>query len=146
VSTFDFACEILPPTDNALHRSRYGRVIASKPYRVWLDTHATLLLLALRNQGFREPDTAHWWAVSLTLTLTPRHRSDATNYTKATLDLLGGAQTVGGKIVHMGGLFANDRRVRRCVIEWAAVEKTPRLVVSATTCAAPTGIEERNEP
>lgn len=138
---FVFSTGHLPPPDNALHRSLYKRVIASKAYRDWLTAHAMLLMVKLREQGFRTPDAEHWWDVAIRLTLTPRHRSDATNYTKATLDLLGGAQIVGGKIVHMGGLYANDRRVRRCVIEWESVEKTPRLVVHAAVCDAPRGLD-----
>lgn len=143
--SFVMVIEALPPTDNYLSTPMGRRKIATRAYRTWLDAHATLLSVKLREQGFREPDAAHWWDIGLAITLTPRHRSDATNYLKASLDLLGGAQIVNGRVVHMGGLYANDRRVRRCVIEWAAVEKTPRLVVHAAVCDGPRGLDPLRE-
>lgn len=58
-------------------------------------------------------------------------------YRKATIDLLAGAQIVRGKVQHMGGLFANDRRVRRGWTDWEAVEASPRLVAVARVCEPP---------
>lgn len=94
-----------PPSVNALWRSVKGRTILSKPYRLWRDLAASLLMLQMRGQ---KPITGPY-TMSVSIDRPDRRRRDLSNVgTKAIEDALVTA-----------GVIEDDSLAQRIVLEWS---------------------------
>lgn len=121
----------LPPPDNHCHRSGQYSRYATAAYRDWLAVAGPRLQAALGAAW--EPDTERWWEVRVTLRLPGGARPDGQNLLKPLLDLLSGKHTLDadgeagrrGQVVRGRGLWNDDNRLQRAVMETVAIGCPP---------------------